>query len=155
MWTSTAPPAATRCFRPLATGPRLVDRASGGLDRRDLGDFIREKVIFSTTPDFRVPAYVHIPKALKGRSPAIVDLHSHVGMFIFGKEKVIDFGRNHPAMTVYHKQNYSGRPTATALVRRGYLVITIDAFPFGERRDHDGRGPRARMRPLRVQQSRR
>jgi len=52
-----------------------------------------------------VPAYVHIPKGLKGRAPAIVDLHSHGGMFLFGKEKVIDFGRNHPVMTEYHKVN--------------------------------------------------
>ena len=25
-------------------------------------------------------------------------------MFLFGKEKVIDFGRNHPAMTTYHEK---------------------------------------------------
>src|SRR5262249_19417237 len=45
-----------------------------------------------------------------------------------------DLGNNHPAMTTYHERNYDGRPTATALVRRGYVVITIDAFMFGERR---------------------
>jgi len=39
-----------------------------------------------------------------------------------------------PAMTQYHRENYDGRPTATALVRRGYVVITIDALMFGERR---------------------
>jgi hypothetical protein len=112
---------------PVAPRPEVVDR-------RDLGDFIREKLFFSTTPDFRVPAYVHIPKNLNKPAPAIVDLHSHGGMFIFGKEKVIDLGRNHPVMADYHKRNYGGRPTATALARRGYVVITIDAFPFGERR---------------------
>jgi len=122
---------------PVAPQPEVADR-------RDLGDFIREKVFFSTTPYFRVPAYVHIPKNLKQPAPAIVDLHSHGGMFIFGKEKVIDLGRNHPVMIDHHKRNYGGRPTATALVRRGYVVITIDAFPFGERRlimdDDLGRG---------------
>lgn len=112
---------------PVAPAPEVVDRYEGP-------DFIREKVVFSTTPQFRVPAYVHIPKGLTGRAPAVVDLHSHGGMFIFGKEKVIDFGRNHPAMTVYHAGNYESRPTATALARRGYVVITIDAFMFGERR---------------------
>ena len=121
-------------FQALGYHPLPVDPRPQVVDRQDLGDFIREKVIFSTTPDFRVPAYVHIPKNLKGRAPAIVDLHSHGGMFVFGKEKVIDFGRNHPAMLEYHKVNYAGRPTATALVRRGYVVITIDAFAFGERR---------------------
>jgi hypothetical protein len=55
-------------------------------------------------------------------------------MFLFGKEKVIDLGDNHPVMTEYHQRNYDGRPTATALVRRGYVVISIDAFMFGERR---------------------
>ena len=114
--------------------PPVVAPAAEVLDRFEGPDFIREKVLFSTTPHFRVPAYVHIPKRLSGPAPAIVDLHSHGGMFIFGKEKVIDFGRNHPAMTTYHAGNYEGRPTATALVRRGYVVITIDAFMFGERR---------------------
>ena len=51
-------------------------------------------------------------------------------MFLFGKEKVIDLGRNHAAMTDYHRRNYDGRPTATELVRRGYIVI-VPAAPFG------------------------
>ena len=114
--------------------PAAVDPAPEIVDRYEGPDFVREKVVFSTTPQFRVPAYVHVPKGVTGRAPAIVDLHSHGGMFLFGKEKVIDFGRNHPAMTTYHAENYAGRPTATALVRRGYVVITIDAFMFGERR---------------------
>jgi dienelactone hydrolase len=81
-----------------------------------------------------VPAYVLIPKPLRRPAPAIIDLHSHGGMFLFGKEKVIDLGNNHPALVAYHERNYDGRPTATALVRRGYVVITIDALMFGERR---------------------
>ena len=114
--------------------PAPVDPAAEIVDRYEGPDYIREKVVFSTTPTFRVPAYVFIPKGLRGRAPAIVDLHSHGGMFLFGKEKIIDFGRNHPAMTTYHAGNYESRPTATELVRRGYVVITIDAFMFGERR---------------------
>lgn len=102
--------------------------------RQDLGDYTREKIVFHTTPELRVPAYLHLPKERRGRIPAIVDLHSHGGMFLFGKEKVIDFGENHPAMVPYHQANYEGRPTATELVKRGYAVITIDAFGFGERR---------------------
>ncbi len=121
-------------FTALGPRPAPVDPKPEVVDRHETPEFVREKIVFSTTPQFRVPAYVHIPKGLKGRAPAIIDLHSHGGMFLFGKEKVIDFGRNHPVMTEYHKVNYGGRPTATQLVRRGYIVITIDALPFGERR---------------------
>ncbi len=114
--------------------PEKVDPRPDVLERVDRGDHIREKIVFSTSPQFRVPAYVLLPKKLKGRAPAIVDLHSHGGMFLFGKEKVIDLGNNHPAMVPYHEHNYDSRPTATALVRRGYVVIVIDALMFGERR---------------------
>jgi len=114
--------------------PEPVDPQPELIARVDCGDYIREKVTFATAPGLRVPAYVLLPKGGSGRRPAIVDLHSHGGMFLFGKEKVIDFGRNHPVMTKYHEVNYGGRPTATELVRRGYVVITIDALMFGERR---------------------
>jgi dienelactone hydrolase len=114
--------------------PEKVDPKPEVVGRVERPDHVREKVLFSTTPLFRVPAYVLIPKGLKGRAPAIVDLHSHGGMFLFGKEKVLDLGDNHPVMTEYHQRNYDGRPTATELVRRGYVVLTIDAFMFGERR---------------------
>ena len=99
----------------LAYRPSPVPPRAEVVDRQDMGEFIREKVVFSTSAQFRVPAYVHIPKNRKGKLPAIVDLHSHGGMFIYGKEKVIDFGVNHPSLVEY-------------------VVITIDAFPFGERR---------------------
>jgi dienelactone hydrolase len=114
--------------------PEKVDPRPEVLESVDRGDHLREKILFSSGPYFRVPAYVLIPKKRKGPAPAIVDLHSHGGMFLFGKEKVVDLGDNHPAMTAYQERNYDGRPTATALVRRGYVVITIDAFLFGERR---------------------
>jgi dienelactone hydrolase len=114
--------------------PPKVEPKAEVVAREDCGDHVREKVLFNTAEHFRVPAYVLVPKKLRGRAPAVIDLHSHGGMFLFGKEKVIDLGSNHAAMTDYHKRNYDGRPTATALVRRGYVVITIDAFMFGERR---------------------
>jgi dienelactone hydrolase len=116
-------------YRPdkAAPKPEVVER----VERKD---HVREKVVFSTAPDVRVPAYVLLPKGRRRPAPAIVDLHSHGGQFLFGKEKVVDLGRNHPVMKDYHDKNYDGQPTATALVRRGYVVITVDALFFGERR---------------------
>ncbi len=114
--------------------PEPVNPEPEVLDRADLGDYIREKIVFNTSPRFRVPAYVLIPKGLKRPAPAIIDLHSHGGMFLLGKEKIVDLGLNHPVVKQYHERNYEGRPTSTELVRRGYVVIAIDAFMFGERR---------------------
>jgi len=127
--------ARAKLFEWLLYRPAPVDPLGQVVERVDCGEYTREKIVFSTTPLLRVPAYVLIPKNLKTPAPAIVDLHSHGGMFLFGKEKVIDLGAdNHPAMVPYHQANYEGRPTATALARRGYVGITIDAFMFGERR---------------------
>lgn len=118
----------------LACRPTQVDFRPEIVDRADMGDYVREKIVFTTSPAFRVPAYVLIPKGLRKPLPAIVDLHSHGGMFLYGKEKVIDLGTNSETMVAYHRANYDGRPTATEFVRRGYVVITIDALMFGERR---------------------
>src|SRR5581483_3470352 len=123
-----------KLFELLQYRPEPVPFRADVVERVERDDHVREKVVFSTAPHFRVPAYVLIPKGLRGRAPAVIDLHSHGGMFLFGKEKVIDLGDNHPAMAEYHRRNYDGRPTATELVRRGYVTITIDAFMFGERR---------------------
>ncbi len=124
-----------KVFDGLMFRPPKVDLKPKVLERVDLGDIIREKVVFSTSPDLRVPAYIQIPKGLKKPAPAIIDLHSHGGWIPFGKEKVTDLGKhNHPAMAAYHKNVYDGRATGTALAKRGYVVISIDAFFFGERR---------------------
>jgi len=126
--------ARAKIFELLLYSPARVEPAAEVIERVDRGTYTREKILFSTAPQVRVPAYVLVPKNLKRPAPAIIDLHSHGGMFLFGKEKVIDLGNNHPTMTTYHQNNYDGQPTATALVQRGYVVISIDAFMFGERR---------------------
>jgi dienelactone hydrolase len=113
---------------PVPPAPELVGRW-------EFPDYIQEKVLFSTTPWFRVPAYVLIPKGRRGPLPAIVDLHSHGGMFVYGKEKVMPIPEGDPAaITEYRRDNYEGRSTSLALCRRGYVVISIDCFYFGERR---------------------
>lgn len=125
-------------FDALLYRPEPVDPQPEVLETVDCGSYLRRRITFRTTPDFRVPAYVLVPKNLSGKAPGIVDLHSHGGMFLFGKEKVVDLNaggtKNHPAMGPYHRDNYESRPTATELVKRGYVVISIDAFGFGERR---------------------
>jgi len=46
--------------------PAPVDPAPEIVDRYEGPDFVREKVVFSTSPAFRVPAYVFVPKVCAG-----------------------------------------------------------------------------------------
>lgn len=115
--------------------PEPVDPSPRVLGRWEGDDWVQERIEFSTTPWFRVPAYVLTPKRFPGRRPAVVDLHSHGGMYLFGKEKVMPMpGGDHPAIVRYRKDNYDGFSTSLELCRRGYVVVSIDAFYFGERR---------------------
>ncbi len=115
--------------------PATVDPGAKVVERWEEDDYVQERVEFNTAPGLRIPAYVLVPKGFSGPRPGIVDLHSHGGMFVFGKEKVMPMpGGDHPAITEYRERNYGGRSTSLALCRRGYVVISIDAFYFGERR---------------------
>ena len=104
------------------------------VERVDRGDYVREKLYFDTTPDIRVPAYLLLPKGGKTRRPAIVALHDHSGFYVWGKEKLVALDNEHPSLTEFKRRSYSGRSYASELARRGYVVIVIDMFYWGERR---------------------
>ncbi len=112
---------------PVDPNPEIIER----IERKE---YVQEKILFNTTPWFRIPAYVLIPKGYRGKRPAIVDLHCHAGAFVFGKEKVMPVSDPHPALVELKERNYDGRSTSEELVKRGYVVISIDRFYFGERR---------------------
>ncbi len=104
------------------------------VERVDCGDYVREKLYFNTTPDIRVPAYLLLPKGGPERKPAIVALHDHGGFFVWGKEKIVETEDEHPVLAEFKATYYSGRSVASELARRGYIVIAIDMFYWGERR---------------------
>ncbi len=112
---------------PAEAQPQIIRRA-------DRGDYIEEYLTFQTTPDLRVPAYVLIPKKTKLPAPGIVALHSHDGIYLWGKEKIVEIEDEHPFMTAFKRQSYGGKSIAAELARQGYVVITIDMFYWGERR---------------------
>jgi dienelactone hydrolase len=112
---------------PVAPTPEVVRR-------EDRDTYVQEYLTFQTTPDLRVPAYVLIPKQVKRPAPGIVLLHDHGGSYVWGKEKVVELDEEPAALTDFKRQLYGGRSIATELVRRGYVVITIDMFYWGERR---------------------
>jgi dienelactone hydrolase len=112
---------------PCEARPEVVERVEGN-------GYTREKIYLQTTPDLRVPAYVLIPKDLKGPAPAIVALHDHGGMYLWGKEKIVEVADEHPVLTEFKRDYYGGKSIASELARRGYVVVVIDMFYWGERR---------------------
>lgn len=97
-------------------------------------DVIREKLSFSSAPGVRVPAYLLRPVRQTRAAPAIAALHDHGGFYTYGKEKLVQLDRESSDLTLHKDTYYSGRSYATELARRGFVVIVIDAFYFGERR---------------------
>jgi dienelactone hydrolase len=118
----------------LHYAPPPCDPDAAVVERVEADGYVREKVLFNTTPDLRIPAYVLIPKGLTKPSPAIVVLHDHGGFYVWGKEKVVAVGNEHASLTEFKRRAYSGRSIASELARRGYVVIAIDMFYWGERR---------------------
>jgi dienelactone hydrolase len=130
-WQSTA---RARVLERLSYQPAPVPPAAEVIRREDHGQYVQEYLTFQTTPDIRVPAYVLVPKAARLPAPGVVALHCHGGFYVWGKEKLVESDREHPQLTAYKQELYHGRSIATELARRGYVVIVIDAFYWGERR---------------------
>lgn len=114
--------------------PPKCDPRAEVVERVDCGDYIRETLYFNTTPDIRVPAFLLLPKGEAKRRPAIVALHDHGAYFVWGKEKIVAIENEHPTLTEFKRNYYSGRSIASELAKRGYVVIAIDMFYWGQRR---------------------
>ena len=130
-WQNTA---RARVLEQLFYAPPPVPPAPEVIRRTDRSDYIEEYLTFQTTPDVRVPGYVLIPKQTALPAPGLVVLHCHGGAYVWGKEKVVAVENEHTALTEFKQRLYEGTSIATDLVRRGYVVITIDMFYWGERR---------------------
>ena len=98
------------------------------LAREDRGSHWMERFEFDNGAGATVPGVLLVPKELRGKAPAILWNHWHGGQYDRGKSEL--FQTNHtPAL-----------PGET-LVGRGYVVLAIDAYCFGERNGHGPGGP--------------
>ncbi len=132
----------------LHYSPAVCDPRPEVIERLDRGDHVCERVLFNTTPDLRVPAYILVPRKAERPLPTIVALHDHGGFYLWGKEKLVETDGEHPVLTAFKKRYYAGTSTATALVQQGYVVAVIDMFYWGDRRMLlDGDADDWRMRP--------
>ena len=117
----------------LHYAPEKCDARAEVVEKVDMGDYVREKIYFNTTPVIRVPAYVLVPKR-EGKLPAIVALHDHGGFYLWGKEKLVAVEGEAPVLKKWRDDYYGGKSIAEVLVKQGYLVLVIDMFYWGERR---------------------
>jgi dienelactone hydrolase len=126
--------AARRCLReglhyePADSDLRPV--VSGSIDHEDL---VIEAVEFNTTAWFRPRGYFLYPKKGRAPFPGMVVCHAWGGPMCFGKERIVPTGRDHPVLRRHRATYYSGRYLAEEVARRGYAVLVIDAYHFGER----------------------
>jgi dienelactone hydrolase len=117
----------------LHYSPDRCDPGAEVVEKADLGDFVREKIYFNTTPAIRVPAYLLVPKR-PGKLPAIVALHDHGGFYLWGKEKLVEVEGEAPVLKKWRDDYYGGNSIASVLAKQGYVVLVIDMFYWGERR---------------------
>jgi dienelactone hydrolase len=104
--------------------PRPKLPAVETLSREDRGDYILEKFRFDNGAGATVPGYFLLPKGAT-KAPAILYCHWHAGQYNLGKEELFE-------------AKHTPEAPGPALVRRGFAVLAIDAYCFGER---NGRGP--------------
>jgi len=84
-----------------------------------------EKFSFDNGAGATVPGYILLPKNSAGRAPGILFCHWHGGEYEIGKEELF-------------QSKHTPEPPGPALVKRGFVVLGIDAYCFGER---NGQGP--------------
>lgn len=95
------------------------------LTREDRGDYTLEKFQFDNGAGATVPGYLLLPKNISGKAPAILYCHWHGGDYPIGKEELF-------------QTNHTPEAPGPTFVKRGFAVLAIDAYCFGER---NGRGP--------------
>ena len=105
--------------------PRPAAPTVTTLRREDRGDYVVEHFTFDNQAGATVPGYLLLPKNATGKSPALLYCHWHGGQYDIGKEELF-------------RTNALPQPPGPELVKRGFVVLAIDAYCFGER---NGMGP--------------
>jgi len=119
--------------RHLHYEPPAAPPAGEVIGRQEREGFILETVRIRATAAYDIPARLLIPTARRGPVPGVLALHCHSGRYVWGHEKIISRPGEPAVLTQFRNRAY-GQPYAELLARRGWVVLVIDAFYFGERR---------------------
>lgn len=98
------------------------------LETIETEEFTRKKIVYSADEYSIVPAYLFIPKSLRGPAPAIICPHGH------GRGKNDPAGVVQEAWEVEHLKGYN-YDYAVQFAQHGYVTLAPDSRCFGERVD--------------------
>ena len=119
--------------RQLFYDPEPSPVSSELVGKRETGGLTIESLRLRFCPAYDVPARVLKPAGRQGRLPGVLALHDHSGRYVWGLQKLVSDPGDSRALIEFRRRTY-GRAYAEELARRGYVVLVIDAFYFGERR---------------------
>jgi dienelactone hydrolase len=126
MWESQRQAIRAQLWKLLGKLPRrpTIPRVKS-LTREDRGEYVFEKFEFDNEAGAVVPGYLLLPKGVSGKVPGLLYCHWHGGEYEIGKEELF-------------QARHTPEPPGPTLAKRGFAVLAIDAYCFGER---NGRGP--------------
>ncbi len=113
----------TTLRRLLGDWPPLFTPTPVTVSKEQREGYTLEKITFDNGVGDTVYGYVLIPAGRTGPGPAILYQHYHGGKYLNGKDEVIT--------KAFQTLDFA---TGEELARRGYVVLAIDAYAFGERR---------------------
>lgn len=106
----------------LGKFPQKVEIQPEVICSTDKGTYIQQLVEYSVEKSERIRAYLLIPKALSGKSSAIIASHQHAGEYFLGKSEPTGLSKD----SMYHY--------GLDLCLRGYVVLCPDHLGFEDRR---------------------
>ncbi|MBI2687425.1 MAG: hypothetical protein HYX27_14020 [Acidobacteria bacterium] len=93
-----------------------------------------ERVRISATREHSIPGWLLLPAVQRRGRPGLIAIHCHSGRYVWAHEKILSRPGEPEFLAEFRRGTYGGRPYAEELARRGFVVLIIDGFYFGERR---------------------
>lgn len=119
----------------------------------DCGLYVRKKISFAGSSAWRVLGYLLMPKG-DGPFSGVVAIHDHGAFFYWGKEKVVQTeALERAGLKGFVQDSYEGQPFGDELARRGFAVIAIDGYFWGERQVVDAKSVIAGRVPETVEET--
>lgn len=132
VWKKQTRPELLRLFRYDPPAEPLAASKVESTEQRE--GFRVERIRISATREHSIPARLLVPTKQRSGKPGLIAIHCHSGRYVWGHEKILSTPGESDYVGEFRRTAYGGRPYAEELARRGFVVLVIDGFYFGERR---------------------